>query len=52
LPQPRRDRRRAVTSKKSPPRTYAKSPRAIVIVADWSKVKEQVEPFGDVTVLK
>lgn len=25
---------------------------AIVIVGDWSKVKEQVEPFGDVTVLK
>jgi zinc protease len=25
---------------------------AIVVVGDWSKVKEQVEPFGDVTVLK
>jgi zinc protease len=25
---------------------------AIVIVGDWSKVKEQVEPFGDVTLIK
>jgi len=25
---------------------------AIVVVGDWSKVKEQVEPFGDVTVVK
>jgi zinc protease len=25
---------------------------AIVVVGDWSQVKEQVEPFGDVTVVK